>query len=143
VPHPSYREDGSLVVRANVTLPAEEIDLRVTTSGGPGGQHANRSLTRVIASFRVAESNVLTEDQKRRVMSAWGPVVRSSASRFRSQRQNRTAAVEQLGSKLASALEPRTPRRATKPTKGSAQRRVDQKKARGRLKQLRGPAKDD
>jgi ribosome-associated protein len=140
---PRTNGDGSLSVRPRLTIPAEEIELRVTTSGGPGGQHANRSLTRVVASFRVAESNVLSDEEKKRVEEAYGSVVRSSASRFRSQRQNRMAALEQLAEKLATALTPRTPRRATKPTKGAKVRRVDEKKARGRLKeQRRRPIED-
>jgi ribosome-associated protein len=115
----------------------------MTTSGGPGGQHANRSLTRVVASFNVAESQALSPDDRARVEAMWGPVVRSSASRHRSQRQNRFAALEQLAEKLALALAPTTPRRATKPTKGAKVRRVDEKKARGRLKeQRRRPSED-
>jgi ribosome-associated protein len=85
----------------------------------------------------------LSEADKQRVSDILGPVVRSSASRFRSQRQNRAAALEQLAEKLATALAPRTPRRATKPTKGAKIRRVDEKKARGRLKvQRRRPLED-
>ncbi len=117
--------------------------MRVTTSGGPGGQHANRSLTRVVASFHVALSNVLSAEEKARVEATWGPVVRSSAGRHRSQRQNRFAALEQLGEKLAVALAPQTPRRPTKPTKGAKIRRVDEKKARGRLKEQRRRPSDD
>ena len=136
-------DDGSLSIRSRLTIPAEEIAIRVTTSGGPGGQHANRSLTRVVATFHVTESHVLSEADKQRVSDTLGPVVRSSASRFRSQRQNRAAALEQLAEKLATALAPRTPRRATKPTKGAKIRRVDEKKARGRLKvQRRRPLED-
>jgi ribosome-associated protein len=140
---PRTNGDGSLTIQTRLTIPAEEIELRVTTSGGPGGQHANRSLTRVVATFRVASSNALSEEQKGRVEEAYGSVVRSSASRFRSQGQNRSAALGQLAEKLATALAPRTPRRATKPTKGAKVRRVDEKKARGRLKeQRRRPVED-
>ena len=140
---PRTNGDGSLTIQPRLTIPAGEIELRVTTSGGPGGQHANRSLTRVVASFRVASSTVLSDEQKQRVEEAYGSVVRSSASRFRSQGQNRSAALEQLGGKLATALAPRTPRRATKPTKGAKVRRVDNKKARGRLKEQRRRPVDD
>ena len=49
---PRVLDDGSLHIRARLTIPSDEIELRVTTSGGPGGQHANRSLTRVVASLR-------------------------------------------------------------------------------------------
>jgi len=140
---PRTNGDGSLAIQTRLTIPADEIELRVTTSGGPGGQHANRSLTRVVATFRVASSNVLSDEEKQRVEEAYGPVVRSSASRFRSQRQNRFAALEQLAEKLATSLAPRTSRRATKPTKGAKVRRVDDKKARGRLKeQRRRPVED-
>lgn len=140
---PAANDDGSLTLSARRTIPAEEIELRMTTSGGPGGQHANRSLTRVIATFHVTTSNALTEPEKERVIGQLGPVVRASVSRFRSQGQNRRAALEQLADKLAVALAPRTPRRATKPTKGAKVRRVDEKKLRGRLKeQRRRPIED-
>jgi ribosome-associated protein len=140
---PRTNDDGSLTLNARVTIPAEEIELRVTTSGGPGGQHANRSLTRVVASFRVEESVSLSDADKQRVLDSLGGVVRSSASRFRSQGQNRHAALTQLGEKLSVALTPRAPRRATKPTKGAKIRRVDDKKARGRLKVQRRRLDDD
>jgi ribosome-associated protein len=87
-----------------------------------------------VASFRVEDSAILSDAEKQRVVDSLGTVVRSSASRFRSQGQNRTAALSQLAEKLAVALTPRTPRRATKPTKSAKVRRVDEKKARGRLK---------
>jgi ribosome-associated protein len=140
---PRTNDDGSLSIRPRVTIPADEIELRVTTSGGPGGQHANRSLTRVVVTFHVETSSALSETDKVRLVDALGPIVRSSASRYRSQGQNRRAALDQLANKLATALTPRTPRRATKPTKGSTVRRVDEKKLRGRLKeQRRRPAED-
>jgi ribosome-associated protein len=136
-------EDGSLFIRARLTIPAEEIALRVTTSGGPGGQHANRSLTRVIASFNVDASTVLSHADRALLLEKVGPVVRASAGRFRSQSQNRAAALEQLTEKIAAALTRLPPRRATKPTKGSKIRRVDEKKARGRVKEQRRRPTDD
>ncbi len=134
---PRVLADGSLFIRARLTIPSEEIALRVTTSGGPGGQHANRSLTRVVASFDVERSQVLGTADRELLLDKAGTVVRSSASRFRSQGQNRSAALEQLAQKIATALTRLPPRRATKPTKGSKERRVDEKKARGRVKQQR------
>jgi ribosome-associated protein len=97
----------------------------------------------VVASFRVEDSRALSDADKQRVMDSFGTVVRSSASRFRSQGQNRSAALDQLGQKLAVALAPRTPRRATKPTKSAKIRRVDEKKARGRLKVQRRRPDDE
>jgi ribosome-associated protein len=140
---PHVLENGSLFIRARLTIPSDEIALRVTTSGGPGGQHANRSLTRVVASFDVNESTVLSHADRDLLLEKIGPVVRSSAGRFRSQAQNRSAALEQLTEKIANALRRLPPRRATKPTKGSKIRRVDDKKARSRVKeQRRRPTED-
>ncbi|MHB2027779.1 MAG: aminoacyl-tRNA hydrolase [Acidimicrobiales bacterium] len=136
-------EDWSLAINKGLTIPADEIDVRVSTSGGPGGQHANRSLTRVVVSFDVLATKVLAANDQRRLCEALGPIVRSGAGRFRSQRQNRVAALEQLGRKIAGALAPRTPRRVTKPSRGATARRVDDKKARGRLKEQRRRRADD
>ena len=136
-------DDGSLYIRARLTIPSDEVVLRVTTSGGPGGQHANRSLTRVVASFHVSESAVLSNADRELLLEKVGTVVRTSASRFRSQGQNRRAALEQLTQKIAEALTRQAPRRATKPTKGSKIRRVDDKKARSRVKEQRRRPSDD
>ena len=136
-------DDGSLFIRPRLIIPSDEVSLRMTTSGGPGGQHANRSLTRVVASFHVNDSFVLGDADRERLHERIGPVVRTSASRYRSQSQNRTAALEQLAAKIAAALERPVPRRATKATKSSKIRRVDDKKARGRVKvQRRRPEQD-
>ena len=140
---PRVNDDGSLQVRSRLVIPADEVNLRVTTSGGPGGQHANRSLTRVVASFDVEGSAALGDADRARLLDTVGPVVRSSASRFRSQGRNREAALEQLVTKIAAALARPTPRRATKPTRSSKVRRVDEKKARGRLKEQRRATSDD
>jgi ribosome-associated protein len=140
---PSVNADGSLFIRARLVIPADEVELRVTTSGGPGGQHANRSLTKVVASFRVQDSLVLAAADRALLEEKLGTVVRSSASRFRSQAMNRSAALEQLAARIGAALERPTPRRATKPTRSSKVRRVDEKKARGRLKEQRRRSDDD
>ena len=140
---PHALENGSLYIRARLTKPSDEIKLRVTTSGGPGGQHANRSLTRVVASFDVNESLVLSHADRELLLEKIGSVVRTSAGRFRSQGQNRSAALEQLAEKIAVALTRLPPRRATKPTKGSKIRRVDDKKARSRVKEQRRRPTDD
>ncbi|MEO9180950.1 MAG: alternative ribosome rescue aminoacyl-tRNA hydrolase ArfB [Acidimicrobiales bacterium] len=140
-PHAS--DDGSLYIRSRLTIPSDEVTLRVTTSGGPGGQHANRSLTKVVASFNVLESNVLSNADRELLLEKVGAVVRTSASRYRSQGQNRSAAMVQLTEKIATALTREAPRRATRPTKGSKIRRVDDKKARGRVKEQRRRPTDD
>jgi ribosome-associated protein len=111
--------------------------LRTTTSGGPGGQHANRSLTAVTVTVDLASASSLSERHRSLLLESLGPVVRSSASRFRSLAQNREAALMQLALKMAVGLHRDVPRRASKPTRASKVRRIDEKKARGRTKQLR------
>lgn len=134
----ALQPDGSLRLTRHLTIPAEEIEIRFATSGGPGGQHANRALTRVVVSFRVASSRVLAPHQRERLIDQLGPVARSQASRYRSQGQNREAALVQLAARLTEALAIPEPRRASAPTASSRRRRVDDKKARGRLKSQRG-----
>jgi ribosome-associated protein len=140
---PHVRDDGALVVGSRKVIPAEEISLRVTTSGGPGGQHANRSLTRVIASFDIDASISLSESDRARLFERFGAVVRSSAGRFRSQGANREAALDQLARRVADALAPRVPRKATRPTRASRERRLDDKRARSRVKDQRRRRDDD
>ena len=86
-------ENGSLYIRARLTIPSDEIALRVTTSGGPGGQHANRSLTRVVASFHVNESLVLSNADRELLLEKVGPVVRTSAAQPLAPRPRRGQAV--------------------------------------------------
>jgi len=140
---PHVQGDGSLYIRSRLIIPENEVVLRVTTSGGPGGQHANRALTRVVASFHVNTSLVLNEADRERLLEKCGTVVRSSSSRFRSQGQNRSAALEHLTEKIAAALYREPARRASRPTKASKVRRVDEKKARGRVKEQRRRPSDD
>ena len=142
-PGPHVQGDGSLYISPHLVIGAEEVSLRVTTSGGPGGQHANRSLTKVVASFHVATSTSLSESERAQLLDSVGAVVRSSASRFRSQSQNRSAALEQLSVRIARALVRETPRRPTRPTRASRERRVDEKKLRSRTKEQRRPPRED
>jgi ribosome-associated protein len=140
---PHVQDDGSLYIRARLIIPENEVQLRVTTSGGPGGQHANRALTRVIASFDVASSAVLSESDRALLLEKLGTVVRSNSSRFRAQSQNRSAALEHLAQKIATGLVRQTPRRPSRPTRASKVRRVDDKKARSRVKEQRRRTSDD
>jgi ribosome-associated protein len=142
VSFPFVSPEGDLVITSRCRVPVGDIDIRVTTSGGPGGQHANRSLTAVVATLRLADSAALSEHQRSLLIESLGPVVRSTATRFRSQAQNRSAALEQLAQKLAAGLHRDAPRRASRPTRASKIRRVDEKKARGRTKQLRRSTDD-
>jgi ribosome-associated protein len=130
--------DGeSIRVTRSVVVPLGEIDLRFSRSSGPGGQHAQKSETRVEAVFDVEASTALTPAQKRRVIARAGPVLRAVAQDERSQWQNRELAIERIADQLRDALRVRRRRVATKPTAASVERRLEQKRRRSRTKRLR------
>jgi ribosome-associated protein len=126
-------------VTRSVLLPLSEITLRVSRSSGPGGQHAQKSSTRVEALFDVEASAALTEAQKRRVVARAGPLLRAVAQDERSQTRNRELAIERLVEKLREALAVPRRRKPTKPTKAARERRLESKRRRSRTKALRKP----
>ena len=123
-----------LYIRPGLALPAEEIELRVSRSSGPGGQHANVTASRVEAVFDVAASQTLSDAEKARIGR---PRITASAQDTRSQLRNRELALERLAVRIAHALEVRRPRTATRPTKSAKRKRVDAKKRRGDVKRTR------
>ena len=132
-------EGDSIRVTRSVVIPLGEVELRFSRSSGPGGQHAQKSETRVEAVFDVEASTALTERQKQRVVTKAGPVVRAVAQDERSQARNRELALERLTGQLREALRMRRRRVATEPTAASKQRRLDEKRRRSELKRLRQP----
>jgi ribosome-associated protein len=132
----------SIRVTRSVVLPLAEVELQVSRSSGPGGQHAQKSETRVVAVFDVEASNALTPAQKRRVVSRAGPVLRAVAQDDRSQTRNRELAVDRLVVALREALRVERKRKPTKPTAASRERRLEQKKRRSETKRLRRPPPD-
>ncbi len=132
-------ERESIRVTRSVLLPVSEIELRVSRSSGPGGQHAQKSSTRVEAVLDVEASTVLSDVQKRRVTGKVGPVLRAVAQDERSQARNRELAVERLVEKLRQALAVPRRRVATKPTRTARERRLESKRRRARTKRLRRP----
>ena len=111
-------------------------------SSGPGGQHAQKTETRVEARFDVGRSRTLSDAQKRRLLTRIGPVVRAVAQDERSQARNRELALERLAAAIARGLHVERPRRATAPTAASRERRLDEKRRRSRAKRLRAPPDD-
>jgi ribosome-associated protein len=143
LPVPERKTLGeSIRVTRSVSIPRSEIELRFSRSSGPGGQHAQKSDTRVEAVFEVESSSALSETQKRRVVSRAGPVLRAVAQDQRSQWRNRELATERLVDQLREALRVPRPRRATKPTKASVQKRLEGKRRRSDVKRLRRPPPD-
>jgi ribosome-associated protein len=131
--------DDDIRVTRSVALPRDEVQLRFSRSSGPGGQHAQRSETRVEAVFDVDASEALTPAQKERVRARLGPVVRAVAQDERSQARNRELALERIAEQLRDALRVRRPRRPTAPTAASRERRLEDKRRRGGTKRLRQP----
>lgn len=135
--------DDRLMVTESVRIPRHEIDVRFSASGGPGGQHANKTATRAELTFDVETSGAFSEAQRARVIAKLGPSVRIVADGERSQLRNRTSAEERLVETLRAALHVPRRRRATRPTRGSQRRRVDAKKQRGETKRNRRPPSPD
>ena len=124
-------------VTRSVVLPLSEIELRVSRSSGPGGQHANTSETRVEAVFDVEASSALTDIQKHRVVARAGPILRAIAQDERSQLRNRELAIDRLVARLAEALRVERKRVPTKPSRAAKEQRLESKKRRGATKRLR------
>lgn len=138
--------DGSfeevLRVTRSCVIPLSELEWRFTASGGPGGQHANRSNTKAEVRFDVAASPSLLEVHRERLLERLGPVVRVVADDERSQLRNRDLALERLRGRLAEALRVERTRRPTAPTRASQQRRLEAKKRRSDTKRMRRPPED-
>ena len=132
--------DGeSIRVTRSVVLPLAEVELRFSRSSGPGGQHAQKSETRVEALFDVEASAALSDVQKRRVIARAGPVLKAVAQDERSQGRNRELALERVVEQLRAALRVERRRVPTKPSAASRERRLEEKRRRGAVKRLRRP----
>jgi ribosome-associated protein len=129
----------SIQVTRTVAIPVSEIELRFSRSSGPGGQHAQKTETRVEAIFDVEASAALTPAQKARIGRRAGPVLRAIAQDARSQARNRELATERLVASLRDALRVQRRRRPTKPTAAARERRLQEKRRRSELKQQRRP----
>lgn len=111
-----------------VVIPATELEWRFSASGGPGGQHANTSNTRAEVVFDIAGSPSLPEPIRQRLLTKLGPEATAVSSEQRSQYQNRRAALQRLEAVLKRAMVVPRKRVATKPTLGSKNRRLEDKR---------------
>ena len=114
-----------------------EVAFRFSRSSGPGGQHAQKTSTRVEALFDVEASAGLTPAERERVLRRLGPVVRSVAQDERSQLRNRELATERILEQLREATAVPRVRRPTRSTAGANERRLEEKKRRSQTKRLR------
>lgn len=125
-----------------LVMPAGELIERFSHASGPGGQGVNTADSRVQLSLNLATTVALNEKQRERALRELddrlsGTILTITAAEHRSQRRNRAAACERLAHVLRAALTPPTPRRATKPTRGSKLRRLADKKRRSEVKARR------
>lgn len=135
---------GDIQVRPDFVIPGDELEWRFTTSSGPGGQHANRSNTRVELRWAPGRSTAGSEGQRSRIIERLGELVIVQVDDHRSQKRNRDLAVERCSARVREALHEEKPRRATRPSRAAKRRRTDAKRQRGRIKQQRRrPSADD
>ena len=132
-----------LLVKPGLTIPAHELDLSVSRSGGPGGQHVNKTSTKVSLSWDVSSSRALNDEQRALVMTKLAHRITQEGhlqvhvDESRSQLRNRELALARLAGLLLEALHQPKARKKTRPTRASAQRRVEHKKQRAQVKQAR------
>ncbi len=130
-------------VTAALVIPAAELSWRFSRSSGPGGQGVNTADSRVELMWDAAASTALSRVQRERVLERLGDrlvdgVLTIAASEHRAQLRNRDAARARLAALVAEAVRPPAPpRRATKPTRGSTERRLQAKQRRTDVKKLR------
>ena len=140
---------GEKVLRItnNLTIPLSDLRFRFARSSGPGGQHVNRSATRVELLFDVAGSPSLTETQRKQALKALGPyidrdgVLHLVSQTFRSQLRNREEAVERFRTLMRKAMRVPKQRRPTRPSRVTQERRLASKRRRSEIKHQRSPVR--
>lgn len=148
-PREVWDEEGRLFVNGRVRIPAAELTVKATRAGGPGGQHVNTSSTRVEVVWGMRTSNALSDTQRALLeqnlaskLDASGGL-RVVAADTRSQTQNRLLALSRLANTVRDALVVPKTRRATKPSRGQKQQRLDEKKRRSHVKRDRRHRDDE
>jgi ribosome-associated protein len=129
--------DEDISLRGGVKIPSAELEWRFSAAGGPGGQHANTSNTRVVVSFDIAASPSLPDHVRARLLARLGPVVSVVSADQRSQWQNRRMALIRLTERLNEANVVPRRRVDTRPSFGAKQRRLSEKRQRSQTKTLR------
>lgn len=130
-------------INKRLSIPESELDFQASRSGGPGGQHANTTASRIQLRWNVDESHTLTDRRRQIIRKRLGNRIDSSGilqitvDTHRSQHRNREEAIERFAELVADALRPRKKRKKTRPSRAANQRRLDKKKRRGRKKELR------
>jgi ribosome-associated protein len=134
---------GGLAVNESVAIPRGELDVRVSRSSGAGGQHVNKTSSRVEIFWNIPASRAVSEEERARLLDKLGSKltaegsIRVVASDMRSQSRNRDLAEERLAELVRRALKVPRKRRPTKPTRASREARLEEKKRHARKKRDR------
>ena len=132
-----------LKINDNVSIPLTEIEISAIRSQGAGGQNVNKVSTAIHIRFDVRASSALSNNDKERVLRLRDQriskecIIVIKSPRFRSQDKNRSDALEKLAEMIRKALVEKKPRKPTKPSTRSREKRLDEKTKRGRLKETR------
>ncbi len=138
-----FQDDDVILINENLSLPESELRFRFSTGGGPGGQHVNKTATRVTLLFDVANSPSLDDEARARLLDRLGSrldrrgMLHIDVHDSRSQWQNRATAVARFQQVLADALEEQPERRPTRPSRRSREERLEEKRRRSTVKKER------
>lgn len=136
-------DDNTLFIHDNLQIPLTEFDVRFSTSSGPGGQHANRSATRVILSFNVKTSLSLSENDRTYLLKKLASqltndgILQIHVQDSRSQHRNRELALERMQFILQEGLKRPKKRKRTKPSRAMQERRLEKKRQNSEKKSRR------
>jgi ribosome-associated protein len=132
------------------TIPYDELEIKATTGGGPGGQHINKTSTRIELRWNVLSSRSLTEEQRARLQTQLrrridgNGNIRVVCGAHRSQQRNKDIAIGRLNQIVTRALKPVKPRKKTRPSRAQREQRLKDKRRRSDTKrQRRRPEGDD
>ena len=141
--------DGSLHVKNGITIPAHELEITASRAGGPGGQHVNKTSTKITVRWNIKTTQALTDQQKERVLeklqhklTADGDLIVHNAA-SRSQQQNKDMALARLAEEVRKALHVPKKRMATTVSKAKKEARLQQKSHRASIKKSRSTKFED